>query len=70
MAINTYIIIVTLNVNSLNAPIKRHKLSELIRKQALAGVAQWIEYRPTNHKVPRLIPSQGTCPGCRAGPCS
>ena len=28
---------------------------------ALAGVAQWIEHRPTNRKVPGSIPGQGTC---------
>ena len=33
MAIGTYISIVTLNVNGLNAPIKRHRLAEWIQKQ-------------------------------------
>ena len=35
---------------------------------ALAGVAQWIEHPPVNQGVACLIPSQGTCLGCRPGP--
>ena len=34
---------------------------------ALAGVAQWIEHQPVNPKFLGLIPSQGTCLGCRPG---
>ena len=33
MVIGTYILIITLNVNGLNAPTKRHKLAEWIQKQ-------------------------------------
>ena len=33
MAIGTYISIITLNVNGLNAPPKRHRLAEWIQKQ-------------------------------------
>ena len=33
MAIGTYISIITLNVNGLNASTKRHKLAEWIQKQ-------------------------------------
>ena len=33
MALNTYLSIVTLNVNKLNAPIKRHRVSDWIKKQ-------------------------------------
>ena len=33
MAIKTYILIITLNVNGLNAPTKRHRLTEWIQKQ-------------------------------------
>ena len=33
MAINTYLTIITLNVNGLNAPIKRHRVAEWINKQ-------------------------------------
>ena len=33
MVIGTYISIITLNVNGLNAPTKRHRLAEWIRKQ-------------------------------------
>ena len=35
MVIETYISIMTLNVNGLNAPTKRHRLAEWIRKQDL-----------------------------------
>ena len=33
MAIGTYISIITLNVNGLNAPTKRHRLVKWIQKQ-------------------------------------
>ena len=33
MAIRTYILIITLNVNRINAPAKRHTLAEWIQKQ-------------------------------------
>ena len=33
MAIGTYISIITLNINGLNAPTKRHRLAEWILKQ-------------------------------------
>ena len=33
MVIGTYILIITLNVNGLNAPTKRHKLAEWIQNQ-------------------------------------
>ena len=33
MAIRTYISIIALNVNGLNAPTKRHRLAEWIKKQ-------------------------------------
>ena len=33
MAIGTYISIITLTVNGLNAPTKRHRLAECIQKQ-------------------------------------
>ena len=32
MAVNKYLSIITLNVNGLNAPIKRHRVAEWIRK--------------------------------------
>ena len=35
MAIGTYISIITLNVNGLNVPTKRHRLAEQIQKQHL-----------------------------------
>ena len=33
MAVNTYLSVITLNVNGLNAPIKRHRLAGWIKKQ-------------------------------------
>ena len=36
MAISTYLSIVTLDVNGLNAPIKRHKIADWIKKQVLS----------------------------------
>ena len=33
MAINTYLSIITLNVNGLNATIKRHRVADQIKKQ-------------------------------------
>ena len=33
MAVRTYILIITLNVNGLNAPTKRHRLAKWIQKQ-------------------------------------
>ena len=35
---------------------------------ALVGVTQWIECWPVNQRVTGLVPSQGTCLGCRPGP--
>ena len=32
MAMNNYLSIITLNINGLNAPIKRHRIAEWIRK--------------------------------------
>ena len=37
-------------------------------KDALAGVAQWVEDQPVNQRVVGSIRSQGTCLGCRPGP--
>ena len=33
MAVNTYLSIITLNVNGQNAPIKRHRVADWIKKQ-------------------------------------
>ena len=33
MVINTYLSIITLNVNRLNAPIKRHRVADWIKKE-------------------------------------
>ena len=48
MVIGTYISIVTLNVNGLNAPTKRHRLAEWIQKQDL-----YICYLQKTHFRPR-----------------
>ena len=36
--------------------------------QALVGISQWTECGPVNQSIASLIPSQGTCLGCRPGP--
>ena len=47
MTIRTYISVITLNVNGLNAPIKRHRLAEWIQKQDLyIGCLQETQFRP------------------------
>ena len=47
MVIGTYISIITLNVNGLNAPTKRHRLAEWIEKQDLyIGCLQETHFRP------------------------
>ena len=47
MEIGTYISIITLNVNVLNAPTKRHRLAEWIQKQdPYICCLQEIHFRP------------------------
>ena len=47
MATGTYISIITLNVNGLNAPTKRHRLAEQIQKQEpYICCLQEIHFRP------------------------
>ena len=47
MAINTYLSVITLNVNGLNAPIKRHRMSDWIKKQYPSiDCLQEIHFRP------------------------
>ena len=47
MVIRTYISIITLNVNGLNAPTKRHRLAEWIQKQYLyICCLQETQFRP------------------------
>ena len=47
MAIGTYMSIITLNVNGLNAPTKRHRLAEWIQKQdPYICCLQEIHFRP------------------------
>ena len=48
MVIGTYILIITLNVNGLNAPSKRHRLAEWIQKQD-----QYTCYLQETHFRPR-----------------
>ena len=44
------------------------KSSLTIQMLTLAGVAKLIECQPVNQGIAGLIPSQGTCLGCRPGP--
>ena len=49
MAIGTYISIITLNVNGLNGPTKRHRLAEWIQKQDPYTCCLWeTHFRPKN----------------------
>ena len=49
MAIGTYISIITINVNGLNAPTKRHRLAEWIQKQdPYIYCLQETHFRPKN----------------------
>ena len=50
------------------SPLSHTSQGKKNKKIALAGVAQWIECWPVKQRVPGLIPSQGTCLGCRPGP--
>ena len=54
-----YLLIITLNVNRLNAQIRT--------QSTLAGVAQCIECQLANQRVTDSIPSQGTSLDCRPG---
>ena len=49
MAIRAYISIITLNVNGLNAPTKRHRLAEWIQKQDpyICRIKMWYTCTPT-----------------------
>ena len=49
-------------------PILNGVTDKKIDRLSQAGVAQWIECRPVNQRIACLIPSQGTCLGCRLGP--
>ena len=47
MAIETYLSLITLNVNGLNAPTKRHRLAEWIQKQNQYMCCLWeTHFRP------------------------
>ena len=48
MVIGTYMLIITLNVNGLNAPTKRHRVAEWIQKQD-----SYICYLQETHFRPR-----------------
>ena len=50
MVNGTYILIITLNVNGLNAPTKRHRLAEWIQKQdPYICCLQETHFRPEGH---------------------
>ena len=54
MAIGTYISIITLNVNELNAPTKRHRLPEWTQKQDLCICClQETHFRPKDTYRPK-----------------
>jgi hypothetical protein len=42
MAMNKYLSIITLNVNGLNAPIKRHRIAAWIRKHGGLSEREWV----------------------------
>ena len=46
----------------------KNELRKDICREAMAGVAYWIEHRPMKREVANSIPSQDTCLGCRPGP--
>ena len=48
MVIGTYISIITLNVNGLNAPTKRHRLAERIQKKTRIYAVYKRHFRPRN----------------------
>ena len=50
MAINTYLSIITLNVDGLNASIKRHRVGVPV-------VAQWLTNLTRNHEVAGSVPA-------------
>ena len=55
MVIGTYISIITLNVNGLNAPTKRHRLNEWIQKQDLyICCLQETNFRPRDMYRPKM----------------
>ena len=43
MELNKYLLIITLNVNELNAPVKRHRVLEWIRKYDLPHNKKFIQ---------------------------
>ena len=56
MVIGTYILIITLNVNGLNAPTKRHRLAEWIQKQdPYVGCLQDTHFRPRDTYRPKVM---------------
>ena len=49
MALNSYLSVLTVNVNGINTPIKRHRISEWIRKQdPYICCLQETHFRPKN----------------------
>ena len=67
MTLNSYLSIVTLNVNGLNDPIKRRRVSDWIKKQdpgSLGGAAVWRlplaqgAILETRDRVPRRAPGE------------
>ena len=57
MAINTYLSIITLNVDGLNAPSKRHIVADCKKRKSRISHHSTMETNPTrNHEVAGSIP--------------
>ena len=71
---NKYLLIISLNVSGLNAPIKKQNVTEWIKKHelALAGVAQWVECGLQTKGLPVRFPVRAhawvAAPGPQWGP--
>ena len=52
MAVHIYLSIITLNVNGLNAPTKRHRVAEWIRKQDQKNL--WDNFKSSNIRIIRV----------------
>ena len=46
MTLNPYLSIITLNVNGLNVPTKRHRVTEWIKKRPTYSLLQEIHFNP------------------------
>ena len=51
MAIETYISIITLNINGLNAPTKRHRMAEWMQKKPTWNLKSHINWKWEDGKI-------------------